>query len=156
MTRKNAVRVACRVVGPIETNCYILACSETGKAVIVDPGGDGDVIEEFIRTARLRVDVLSRFLRQAAGGFRRRELPQWAIRRGCWQPTTAKATANRTGAARRVESMAGILGSPSGRHNRTLDGNASSLNRLKHSGIRAVSFFSTRAHAPASGRHFHR
>jgi len=47
------VRVACKVVGPIQTNCYILSCPETRKTVIVDPGGDPDVIEAFIGEARL-------------------------------------------------------------------------------------------------------
>ncbi len=47
------VRVACRVVGPIQTNCYILSCPETRKAVIVDPGGDPDVIEVAVEEARL-------------------------------------------------------------------------------------------------------
>ena len=47
-------RVACRVVGPIRTNCYILSCPETMKAVIVDPGGDPDLVEAFIEEARLQ------------------------------------------------------------------------------------------------------
>ncbi len=53
MENESLVRVACRVVGPIETNCYILSCSETRKAVIVDPGGDAEVIEAFIEEAGL-------------------------------------------------------------------------------------------------------
>lgn len=53
MEGERLVRVACRVVGPIETNCYILSCSETRKAVIVDPGGDAGLIEAFIEEARL-------------------------------------------------------------------------------------------------------
>ena len=60
MENESIVRVACRVVGPIETNCYILSCSETRKAVIVDPGGDADVIEAFIEEARLEpVEIVS-------------------------------------------------------------------------------------------------
>ncbi len=53
MKEKVQIRVACKVVGPIQTNCYILSCPETGKAIIVDPGGDPDVIETFIEEARL-------------------------------------------------------------------------------------------------------
>jgi hydroxyacylglutathione hydrolase len=47
------VRVACRIVGPIQTNCYILSCPETRKAVIVDPGGDPDLVEALIEEMRL-------------------------------------------------------------------------------------------------------
>ena len=53
MKKENAVRIVCKVVGPIETNCYILSCSETRKAIIVDPGGDADVIEAYIEEMRL-------------------------------------------------------------------------------------------------------
>jgi len=53
MKENNRVRVACKVVGPIQTNCYILSCPETRKAVIVDPGGDPDAIEAFVAEGRL-------------------------------------------------------------------------------------------------------
>jgi hydroxyacylglutathione hydrolase len=60
MKKNSDVRVACRVVGPIETNCYILSCPETRKAVIVDPGGDADLIEQFVEEARLEpVEIVS-------------------------------------------------------------------------------------------------
>jgi glyoxylase-like metal-dependent hydrolase (beta-lactamase superfamily II) len=32
------------VVGPLQSNCFIVGDEETGEAVIIDPGGDGDVI----------------------------------------------------------------------------------------------------------------
>jgi len=53
MSTSNEIRVACRVVGPIETNCYILSCPETRKAIVVDPGGDPDLVEAFVEEARL-------------------------------------------------------------------------------------------------------
>jgi hydroxyacylglutathione hydrolase len=53
MTKNSQVRIITRVVGPIETNCYILSCPDTGKAVVVDPGGDADVIEASIEDARV-------------------------------------------------------------------------------------------------------
>ena len=60
MKATGEIRVACKVVGPIETNCYILSCAETGKAVIVDPGGDADVIGAFVEQARLEpVEIVS-------------------------------------------------------------------------------------------------
>ena len=52
--------IACLVVGPIETNCYLLSCPETRKAVIVDPGGESDCIEAHIEKARLEpVEIVS-------------------------------------------------------------------------------------------------
>jgi glyoxylase-like metal-dependent hydrolase (beta-lactamase superfamily II) len=31
-------------VGPVEANCYIVSCGADGKAVVIDPGGDGERI----------------------------------------------------------------------------------------------------------------
>jgi glyoxylase-like metal-dependent hydrolase (beta-lactamase superfamily II) len=59
---KNTQRpsVTCIVVGPIETNCYILSCPETKKGIIIDPGGDPDLIEARIEAARLEpVEIVS-------------------------------------------------------------------------------------------------
>lgn len=32
------------LVGPLQSNCFILGDEESGEAVIIDPGGDGDLI----------------------------------------------------------------------------------------------------------------
>ena len=32
------------VVGPLQSNCYILGCERTGQAAVIDPGGDVDKI----------------------------------------------------------------------------------------------------------------
>ncbi len=32
------------VVGPIQANCYVLGCPETKEALVVDPGGDPDIV----------------------------------------------------------------------------------------------------------------
>jgi hydroxyacylglutathione hydrolase len=32
------------ILGPVSTNCYILADSDTGEAVVIDPGWDGQTI----------------------------------------------------------------------------------------------------------------
>lgn len=53
MTEKHTVRITRRVVGPLATNCYILSCPETGAAVIVDPGGDPDVIHATVEEMKL-------------------------------------------------------------------------------------------------------
>ena len=38
----------CILTGPIDVNCYIIGCSQTLEAVIIDPGGHGDRIREVI------------------------------------------------------------------------------------------------------------
>jgi hydroxyacylglutathione hydrolase len=53
MAAPQNIHVACRIVGPLETNCWILSCSNTRKAVIIDPGGDPDIIEAFVAEKRL-------------------------------------------------------------------------------------------------------
>ena len=35
-------------VGPIQTNCYLVTCPETGKAALIDPGWNADSIREVI------------------------------------------------------------------------------------------------------------
>lgn len=43
-------------VGPVMTNCYILACEATKKAAVIDPGGDAKRILEAVK--RMGVDVV--------------------------------------------------------------------------------------------------
>ncbi|MBR4684615.1 MAG: MBL fold metallo-hydrolase [Spirochaetia bacterium] len=43
------MRVYCVPVGMLQTNCYILACEDTKKAVIVDPGDEGPKIDSLIK-----------------------------------------------------------------------------------------------------------
>jgi len=38
------------VVGPLETNCYIVGCERTGLCAVIDPGGDGERILRTIRS----------------------------------------------------------------------------------------------------------
>lgn len=40
-------------VGPMQANCYILECEKTKNAIIIDPGGDGDFIIDFIGSKKL-------------------------------------------------------------------------------------------------------
>jgi hydroxyacylglutathione hydrolase len=42
-------------VGPLECNCSILGCPDTKEAIVVDPGGDADRIEEVLRHYDLSV-----------------------------------------------------------------------------------------------------
>lgn len=42
------------VVGPLQVNCYILACPETGEAAIIDPGDDAEEIASAVRESGLK------------------------------------------------------------------------------------------------------
>src|SRR5574341_1494279 len=41
------------VVGPLQVNCYILGCEETGQGVVIDPGGDADKIMAIVSDYKL-------------------------------------------------------------------------------------------------------
>jgi glyoxylase-like metal-dependent hydrolase (beta-lactamase superfamily II) len=42
------------VVGPIQSNCYILGCERTRQAAVIDPGGDVDKILMALAKDNLR------------------------------------------------------------------------------------------------------
>lgn len=35
-------------LGPLQTNCYVLACTKTNKAAVIDPGWDGRAIQDHV------------------------------------------------------------------------------------------------------------
>jgi len=35
--------------GPLEVNCYLIGCENTGKAAVIDPGGDAESIMALLR-----------------------------------------------------------------------------------------------------------
>jgi glyoxylase-like metal-dependent hydrolase (beta-lactamase superfamily II) len=37
------------VVGPLQSNCFILGHEPSGEAVVIDPGGDGDIVMAAVR-----------------------------------------------------------------------------------------------------------
>ena len=43
------------VVGPVETNCYLVACPETREAVVIDPGGGAEEIASRAKALSLSV-----------------------------------------------------------------------------------------------------
>ena len=47
------MKVYCIPVGMLQTNCYILACEETKKAIIVDPGDEGAKIDSLLKSEGL-------------------------------------------------------------------------------------------------------
>ncbi|NOZ23621.1 MAG: MBL fold metallo-hydrolase [Planctomycetes bacterium] len=46
--------IACLPVGELQANCYVLGCPETQNAVIIDPGGDPDIIADYIAREGLK------------------------------------------------------------------------------------------------------
>ncbi len=45
-------------VGPLQCNCSIIGCPETGEAAVIDPGGDVDKILAFCEANKLTVKYL--------------------------------------------------------------------------------------------------
>lgn len=47
-----------RALGAIGANCYLFACMETKKAVIIDPGADGKKIYRWVLEKGLKVEYI--------------------------------------------------------------------------------------------------
>ena len=52
------MRVAHRTVGAFEENCYLLADDETGRAVLIDPGDEGERILDMVAEAHVSLDAI--------------------------------------------------------------------------------------------------
>ncbi len=46
------------VVGMFATNCYLVSCSETGEAVVIDPGAEGKRIIENVEALQLKMKYI--------------------------------------------------------------------------------------------------
>ena len=46
------------VVGPIDVNCYVVQDTETKQGMVIDPGGKGDVIWQYIQQASLDIQLI--------------------------------------------------------------------------------------------------
>ena len=46
------------VVGPLQVNCYLLICEETGKAAVIDPGADAEVILQAVEAAGCDISLI--------------------------------------------------------------------------------------------------
>lgn len=46
------------MVGPLQVNCFIVACPETMEALVIDPGDEGERILEEIQSADLKLKVI--------------------------------------------------------------------------------------------------
>ncbi len=58
MADTGEVVVKMMVVGPIQTNCYILYRKGSDRCVVVDPGAEGDRIAMFLKTEGLNIDAI--------------------------------------------------------------------------------------------------
>jgi hydroxyacylglutathione hydrolase len=52
------VRIWFRELGPFATNCFIVACEETGKAMVVDPGTPDPWIKRTVNQFGLTVELI--------------------------------------------------------------------------------------------------
>lgn len=46
------------VVGPLQVNCYFIGCESTGRALVVDPGADGERILAAVQVAGFEIDTI--------------------------------------------------------------------------------------------------
>ena len=46
------------VVGPIDVNCYVVQDTETKQGMIIDPGGNGEAVWQYIRQASIDVQSI--------------------------------------------------------------------------------------------------
>lgn len=46
------------VVGPLQTNCYVLVCEATGQCAVVDPGAEGKRILDLVNKQRWQVKYI--------------------------------------------------------------------------------------------------
>ncbi len=52
------MRIEPIVVGPLQVNCYLLICEETGQAAVVDPGADAESILQAVKEAECEVAMI--------------------------------------------------------------------------------------------------
>lgn len=45
-------------VGPLSVNCYIAACEESREGIIVDPGGDAELIVRLVQKLDLKIQTV--------------------------------------------------------------------------------------------------
>ena len=53
--QRMSIQVTCLPVGQLQANCYIVGCRATGIGVVIDPGGDADLILEAVKASGLQI-----------------------------------------------------------------------------------------------------
>lgn len=46
------------VVGPLSVNCFVLGCERTREGIVVDPGGDVELIERAVKEHGLKISAI--------------------------------------------------------------------------------------------------
>jgi glyoxylase-like metal-dependent hydrolase (beta-lactamase superfamily II) len=52
------VKIDVRTVGPFQENCYLVVDDATNRAVLIDPGADGDVLVHMVRDSGATLDAI--------------------------------------------------------------------------------------------------
>jgi glyoxylase-like metal-dependent hydrolase (beta-lactamase superfamily II) len=45
-------------VGPLSVNCFVIGCESSHEGIVVDPGGDVELIEQAVRKHRLKISSI--------------------------------------------------------------------------------------------------
>jgi len=77
-------------VGAFQENCYLLVDDRTNRAVIVDPGGEGDRLVEAIDNSSAKLDAIWNYSR-ARGSRRRNRVGKEAVGRSDLSPSARPA-----------------------------------------------------------------
>lgn len=46
------------VVGPLSVNCYIVGCEENGEGIVIDPGGDVELVTQLVQKHGLKIHTV--------------------------------------------------------------------------------------------------
>ena len=52
------MRIDVRTVGPFQENCYLVVDEGSGRAILVDPGDEADVLLDMVRTSGATLDAI--------------------------------------------------------------------------------------------------
>jgi len=52
------LRVESLILGPVQTNCYIVSCPQTQFGVVIDPGADAEQIFEIVHANNLQIQYI--------------------------------------------------------------------------------------------------
>jgi len=52
------IQIECLTVGPFQSNCYIVSCSQTGEAIVVDAGDEAERILSVVRERGVSVKAI--------------------------------------------------------------------------------------------------
>ena len=52
------IEIITLAVGPLQANCHIIYCTDSGEAVVVDPGAEGERIAETLRERNMKPTLI--------------------------------------------------------------------------------------------------